>query len=146
MFTLGAYAIILDSQQRVLLCQRTDIDRWNLPGGGVESGETPWEAVVREVNEEVGLSVSVKKLLGVYAYPPANDVIFSFLCERVTGELTLSEEARAIAYFAADQLPENTHLHHSIRIRDFFQTPAEPYLGVLPTLPRTEFGKRFACE
>ena len=146
MFTLGAYAIILDTQQRVLLCQRNDIDRWNLPGGGVESGETPWEAVVREVNEEIGLSVRVKRLLGVYAYPPANDVIFSFLCERVAGEPTLSEEAKAIAYFAADQLPENTHLHHSIRIRDFFHLPTGLCLDVLPTLPRTEFGKQFACE
>lgn len=144
MFSLGAYAIILDSEQRVLLCQRNDIDRWNLPGGGVESGETPWEAVVREVSEEVGLAVRVRKLLGVYAYPPANDVIFSFLCERVAGELTLSDEARAIAYFAVDQLPENTHLHHSIRIRDCFQKPAELCLDILPVLPRTEFGQHFA--
>ncbi len=41
MFTIGAFAIILDSQQRVLLCHRRDIDQWNLPGGGVMSGEAP---------------------------------------------------------------------------------------------------------
>jgi mutator protein MutT len=140
MFTIGAYAIIIDPEQRVLLCQRNDIDRWNLPGGGVESGETPWEAVVREVREEVGLIVTIKRLLGVYAYPTANDVIFSFLCERVTGEPTLSDEARAIDYFQPDQLPENTHLHHAIRIRDFFQRSEDICLDILPVLPHTEFG------
>jgi ADP-ribose pyrophosphatase YjhB (NUDIX family) len=50
-----AFATIFDDKRRVLLCRRRDIDAWNLPGGGVEAGETPWHAAVREVREEVGL-------------------------------------------------------------------------------------------
>ncbi|GAC1349101.1 MAG: hypothetical protein NVS4B7_04370 [Ktedonobacteraceae bacterium] len=65
MFTIGAFAIILDEQQRVLLCHRCDIDRWNLPGGGVCRGETPWKGVTREVKEEVGLDVVVNRLSGL---------------------------------------------------------------------------------
>lgn len=54
MFSIGAFAIILDEQSRVLLCHRRDFDVWNLPGGGVENGELPTEAVIREVREETG--------------------------------------------------------------------------------------------
>jgi len=56
-----------------------------LRGGGVEEGESPWEAVVREVKEEVGLDVMVTCLTGVYSKPQKNEVVFSFLCEVVSG-------------------------------------------------------------
>lgn len=105
MFTIGAFAIILDIQQRVLLCHRQDMDRWNLPGGGVMSEETPWQAVIREVREEVGFQVSVERLLGIYVYPPRNDLVFSFLCVVIGGEMRTSEEADTIDYFAIDHLP-----------------------------------------
>jgi 8-oxo-dGTP diphosphatase len=42
------------------------IDLWNLPGEGVESGELPTEAVLRETREETGLEVAVERLVGVY--------------------------------------------------------------------------------
>jgi ADP-ribose pyrophosphatase YjhB (NUDIX family) len=48
MFTIGSFAIIFDKQDRVLLCHRRDMDLWNLPGGGMQSGELPNEAVIRE--------------------------------------------------------------------------------------------------
>ncbi len=66
MFSIGAFAIILDDRQRVLLCHRRDMDAWNLPGGGVESGEMPTEAVIRETLEETGLHVAIERLVGVY--------------------------------------------------------------------------------
>ncbi len=49
MFTLGAFAVIFDQNDRVLLCHRTDCDLWNLPGGKLEENELPTDAVVREV-------------------------------------------------------------------------------------------------
>ena len=139
MFTVGAFAIILDSQQQVLLCHRRDMDRWNLPGGGVLDGETPWEAVVREVQEEVGLLVGVERLLGVYAYPPRNDLVFSFLCTVQSGEPNESDEADAVRYFALEDLPANLHLHHHLRIKDFVEQSTTPHLKTLPPLPESEF-------
>ena len=50
-FTIGVFGIILDEQSKILLVHRTDYDLWNLPGGRLESGESPWEGVVREIKE-----------------------------------------------------------------------------------------------
>jgi 8-oxo-dGTP pyrophosphatase MutT (NUDIX family) len=51
MFTIGVFGMITDNEGRVLFCHRRDYDLWNLPGGGVEAGERPWEALVREIKE-----------------------------------------------------------------------------------------------
>jgi 8-oxo-dGTP pyrophosphatase MutT (NUDIX family) len=55
-FTPGAYAIIVDAEQRVLLYQRNDMDHWNLLDGGVENGETPLGGcVARKCKEPLGV-------------------------------------------------------------------------------------------
>ena len=132
MFSIGASAIIVDEQRRVLLCHRTDRNFWNLPGGGVEQDETPWQAVVREVKEEVGLDVVVSKLLGVYKDPTRNDLVFSFACTIIGGALTLTNEADAIDYFAFEQIPANTFENHIFRIKDFLHEPDMMHLKMLP--------------
>ena len=131
-FTVGAFAIILDEQRRVLLCHRCDRDLWNLPGGGVESGETPWQGVIREVREEVGLDVVITKLTGVYKDQHRDDIVFSFLCEIIGGEPTLSNEADAIVYFAFNEFPPNTHLTHIQRISDVLTEPDTLHLKMMP--------------
>lgn len=40
---------------------------WTLPGGGVEHGEDPYHAVIREVEEETGYAIEVERLLGVHS-------------------------------------------------------------------------------
>jgi 8-oxo-dGTP diphosphatase len=118
MFTIGAFAIILDDAERVLLCHRRDVDLWNLPGGGVEAGETPWEAVVREVREETGFEVTVERLQGVYAKPETDDVVFSFLCMIRGGAIIMNDEADRIDWFDSDDLPPNTSPKQRERIHD----------------------------
>lgn len=119
--TVGSFAIILDPRQRVLLCHRRDRDLWNLPGGGVERGESPWDAVVREVAEETGLIVAVERLIGIYSQPEEDDLAFAFCCEIIGGTPTLTDEADAITYFALDTLPTNTYHRHVERVRDALQ-------------------------
>lgn len=117
-FSIGVFGIILDANNRVLLCHRRDRDVWNLPGGGLESGETPWEGVAREVEEEVGLRVAVARMVGVYSKPDKDEVVFSFICEPVGGEPSTSEEADEVRYFAFGDLPLNTLPKHIERIQD----------------------------
>jgi 8-oxo-dGTP pyrophosphatase MutT (NUDIX family) len=117
-FAAGAYAVIFDEAGRVLFSHRRDCDFWNLPGGGVESGEAPWQAVVREVREEVGLAVEVERLAGLYSWLALDEVIYSFVCRVTDGALSTSDESDDARYFALDALPANTFIEHAARARD----------------------------
>ena len=63
---VAAYAVV-ERRGRILLThwRRGHLHGWTLPGGGLEAGEDPRDAVVREVMEETGLEARVGKLLGV---------------------------------------------------------------------------------
>ena len=66
-FRLAAYAVCIEDG-RVLLARYVPAQgasSWTLPGGKVEHGEDPFDAVVREVAEETGLDAVVERLLGV---------------------------------------------------------------------------------
>lgn len=117
-FTIGAFATLWNETGRVLLLHRTDMDAWNLPGGRVEAGEAPWEACVREVQEETGLSVRVECLTGVYAKPHKDELVFNLDCSITGGRLRPSDEADAAHYFALDALPDTLLARQRERIMD----------------------------
>lgn len=133
-FTIGVFATIFDEQNRVLLAHRNDYDLWNLPGGCLDHGETPWQGVIREVKEETGLEVEVDYLAGVYSKPDKNEVIFQFVCRKMGGQLTLNEEARALEYFAFDDIPTNTSPKQVDRIKDILDNRGE-------LIMKTQIGK-----
>lgn len=64
--TPGVTAIIRNEEGLVLLQHRREDRRWGLPGGALEPGEAPAQALVREVWEETGLHVRPVRLLGVF--------------------------------------------------------------------------------
>lgn len=62
-------AIVQDDAGRVLMIHRTDNDKWALPGGGHDVGESIADTVVREVHEETGYDVRVSAITGIYTNP-----------------------------------------------------------------------------
>lgn len=122
---ISAFALIFDSNNKVLLAHRRDHDLWNLPGGGIEKGEAPWDAVTRGVKEETGLEVEIIKLVGVYAKPEQNEIVFAFECKIRGGALTATEEADELRYFSINEIPNNTSPKQIQRIKDALtgQTP-----------------------
>ncbi|MDP3985695.1 MAG: NUDIX domain-containing protein [bacterium] len=130
MFRIGVFGIITDNENRVLLCHRRDYDLWNLPGGGVESGESPWGALVREVKEETGLDAVPSFLTGVYSKPDKNEIVLSFSCTVTGGKITLNEEADKIEFFEVGKIPKNTSPKQVERIHDYFANKNKTYYRV----------------
>jgi len=113
-----AVSALIFNKGRVLLAHRRDIDWWNLPGGGMEIGETVDEALHREVLEETGLEVEIEQLVGIYSKPQKQEVVLTFRCRVTGGSLRTTEESRACRFFVPADLPANTLPKHRQRIED----------------------------
>lgn len=106
--TLGARGIATDADGRVLLIRHGYQRGWHLPGGGVEHGETAYDALVREMAEEGGVAPDAATLLGFYS----NHAIFPndhVAVYRVTAWTPCAprggREIAARGFFARDALP-----------------------------------------
>jgi ADP-ribose pyrophosphatase YjhB (NUDIX family) len=131
---------VTDNEGRILLHRRRDNGLWALPGGLMEVGETIAETARRETKEETGLEVEPVSLVGVYTNP-GHVVAFSdgevrqqfslcFACRLLGGEISVSEESSAVAFFSVQEL-EQVKMHPSIRlcIQHFLQQRSEPFIG-----------------
>jgi ADP-ribose pyrophosphatase YjhB (NUDIX family) len=104
--------VVLDAE-RLLLVHETGGDGWCLPGGWADVGETPSQAVVKEVGEEAGVAVRAARLLGVFDRDfrgrlrwPAHVYKLYVLCEPLGGTPVADGlETEAAAYFPLDELP-----------------------------------------
>ena len=84
---------------------------WEFPGGKIEAGETPQQAVVREIREELDATVRVGDLIDTieYDYPAFHLSMDCFWCEVASGELKLleAEAAKWLTVFCKYKLPKN---------------------------------------
>lgn len=125
-FKVAAFVVIFDKKGRVLLSHRRDMDLWNLPGGGVDSGELPIEAAVRETREETGLKIKIKELIGVYSKTKRDEVVFLFRGKVKGGKLKETSEADQHKFFKIKKIPKNTIPKHKERILDAVEKRSEP--------------------
>jgi len=110
--TLGARAIVLDGEGRVLLIEHSYTPGWHLPGGGVESAETTEQAVVRELEEEGGIKVVGRAtLVSVHSNGGSfkGDHVLLFRVETWTQVAATSRgEILRAEWFHPHELPEGT--------------------------------------
>lgn len=93
-------AIIHDEEGRILATQRgygPMKDGWEFPGGKMESGETPEEALKREIWEELETRIEVEQLFETidYDYPDFHLTMHCYICKVESGKLTLKEHEAA---------------------------------------------------
>lgn len=117
----GASAIIINDKNQILLQRRVDNDKWGLPGGCQEIGETFEETVIREVKEETNLDVKKEdlKLITIVSgntrrrQYPNGDIVYNnsalYLIDKYNGDLKCDEESKVLEFFDIDNLPSNQH-------------------------------------
>lgn len=95
----------------MLVRERSDRG-WTLPGGWADVGESPSEAIAREVWEESGFEVRVTRLLALHdkakhPHPPQAHYVYKifFECEIIGGSEQHSAETDGVSFFAAEDLP-----------------------------------------
>lgn len=110
-------AVIHDHEGRLLLQEKSSGEAWSLPAGGIELGESPQEAIIREVMEETGYAIRIHSILGVfggrafrYTYPSGDHVEYVatlFQCKIIGGSgVPTDSETRSIQFFRRDEMPE----------------------------------------
>lgn len=107
--------IILNTDQtKVLLVKRRDIALWVLPGGGVDEGEGLEEALKREIQEETGFHIQIRRKCAEYT--PINrlaSLTNVFICQIESGQMALSDETAGIAFFSLKELPSTFFFPHA---------------------------------
>lgn len=137
-------------KQKYLLLKKAedhpDAGTWEFPGGGVEKGETPEEAALRELKEETGLKGSLEGFGDVYSREVKGKQVefHAFLVEVESENVELSEEHQDYKWVSKDEIMDkNTHDGYELvleSIRDEIQG------GVAVAVPRRGDGKLLAVK
>lgn len=133
---IPSVAAILERDGAVLLVQRAvepGKQKWCLPGGFIEIGETIGDAVVREVKEETGLECRPLEILdacsdlgGFYG-----DILIVCYCTQILGgKLTAGDDAMNLGFFRIDDVPPLAFRSHAGLLERFWKRSVlSPHLG-----------------
>lgn len=119
--SVSVAGVVVREDGRVLVIRRRDNAQWEPPGGVLELDETFEQGVRREVLEETGVSVEVKRLTGVYQNLTRGIVALVFRCMPVAGEPTANTEAAAVRGLTLAQIDEHMDPAYAVRITDAFE-------------------------
>ena len=100
-------ALVLDEQKRFLLTKESD-GRWELPGGGIDHGETPQTCLQREIQEEMGIAVTSVSQQPSYFYTDKHrkyEWIANVVFETTIAHLkfTPSDECTEVRFFTKEE-------------------------------------------
>lgn len=105
-FRAAVAAMIFDEQGRILLFKHTYRKfEWGIPAGGLEHGEQPEQAIIREFFEETDMQIKVEKLLLAESSKEDRHISLIYLCKIVSGTFKESLEISEMKYFDLNDLP-----------------------------------------
>ncbi len=100
--------VFSEDRQKILLIKRRDVPVWVLPGGGVEKGENPENALIREIQEETNLTVKITRQIALYSKASffTKKTLF-YECALLEGSLTAGNpEVKEAFFFPLNALPK----------------------------------------
>lgn len=113
-------------ENQIVLVKRRDIPIWVLPGGGIDAGETPEQAIIREIKEETGLTAKIRRKSAEYT-PLNHFCAFTHVyeCDVTMGVMTVTEETCDIGAFSVDETPSDFFFLHKDWLIDSRERPFE---------------------
>jgi ADP-ribose pyrophosphatase YjhB (NUDIX family) len=131
-------AVFRNDRSILMVREIADGGRWTLPGGWADVNESPRQNVVREVREESGFEVTVRKLAAVYdrdkhrhmPFFPFHIYKMFFICDVVGGAARTSVETSEVGFFTLDNLPTDLSMSRVLpqQIKRMFEHMKMPEL------------------
>ena len=121
----GVTAVVRNAQDEVLLVRRADTGEWSLVSGILEPGEQPAAGLLREIEEETGVTAELEALTGVWTLPaityPNGDqaryLDLCFLARHVSGQARVNDdESLEVGWFPVDRLPDGLVERSRVRL------------------------------
>jgi 8-oxo-dGTP pyrophosphatase MutT (NUDIX family) len=116
--SVSVAAVVTNDEGRVLVVQRRDTGKWEIPGGILEADESIHAGLRREVGEETGLDVEPVRLTGVYKNLRLGVVALVFRAQVVGGTAGPTEESAAIEWWTADEVTAHMAETFAVRVLD----------------------------
>lgn len=127
MKTIEVVAAIIKNDDKIFTTQRGYGDFkgfWEFPGGKIEAGETPQQALIREIKEELDIDIKVGELVTTveYDYPQFHLTMYCFICTIVAGDMVLKEHENSKwltkdTLNSVDWLPADVELLEIIKVK-----------------------------
>ena len=120
--TVGA--LIINNKKEILLVKSHKWlnNKYSVPGGHVEIGESFEEAIIREVKEETGLDIKITRLIGLYSSATNPVVLAVYSSEVIGGKLYAGSETDAVGKYDPNQLPDLPFEHDHKILEDWMNS------------------------
>jgi 8-oxo-dGTP diphosphatase len=125
-FSVSVAAAVIRDDGKMLAIKRRDNGHWEPPGGVLDVGEALTDALVREVAEETGYTVSAGSLSGVYQNMKRDIVAFVFRCHVVSGDARVSDETMEVVWLDQVEIRARMVDAYAVRLLDAFQPETVP--------------------
>ncbi len=116
--SVSVAAAVIRDDGKVLCIKRRDNGHWEPPGGVLELGERIHDGLIREVEEETGLTVAPDALTGIYQNEPRDIISLVFRCKVSGGVQSTSDESSALEWLDREQVKARMREAYAVRVMD----------------------------